>query len=87
MKLKRLLENVGDETLLLRADMQIALIRLFSALKNRDDDLDLKDAVACLQKLAALGDFSRPGAASESATSKGLTPEVLEEIESRLKLM
>jgi hypothetical protein len=84
---KKLLEAVGDESLLWRADVQLVLVRIFAALRNGDESLDLKDAVACLQKLAALRDVKVPEGEADSASSKGLTPEALAEIERSLRLM
>ena len=78
----------GDETLLVRADYQLALMRLFAWLKNPDDSCDLKDIVASIQKLASLkkaaGDDDSEDTNGENA---GVPPEVLAEIHADMKLL
>jgi hypothetical protein len=79
----------GDETLLVRADYQLALMRLFAWLKNPDDSSDLKDIVACVQKLASLKKTA--GAEDADGTTGegegGLSPEQIADIENDLRLM
>jgi hypothetical protein len=84
---KGILDAVGDESLLLRANCQLALARIFKWLKNPDDSMDFKDVVACFQKLAAVSAAISKNDANGNEASNGLTPEVLEEIEGKLKLM
>jgi|GEM_PF-4993678 hypothetical protein len=54
LALKVMAETGGDEELLLRASRQMALLRLFNWLGSPDESCELKDAIAGLQRLAAI---------------------------------
>jgi len=84
---KKILETIGDESLLLRADCQLALALIFKLLKNPEADPDFKDVVSCVQRLAAIGDSCSSGREDRGDEGRGLSGEALEEIEGRLKIM
>ena len=83
---RRVLDAVGDESLLVRADLQLALYRLFLWMGESGENSELKDMVASVQKLASLKDALSPKG-EEIAARGGLSPVALEEIESELKMM